>query len=273
MSDTTHTPRPSALGVTHPLDLLTPAEISAARAVLEKAGLLLPSTRFPRVLPVEPSKSVVLRHVEGDDEFDRSLDITLLDTDTGRTRRAVVSVTAGEVRSLETLPTGEHPYGQAQYLFEEYDRAAEIVKADPRWQEAMARRGDRFGTRLQARPGGAALGVQVGARVGGVAEPDRLRRRRTELAPEHHGDDAGRGEGESAGSEQPSQRRQGEVVTSQPGVEAADGEREHRRNAVGDDTAACRIGLERCRTDEGDARRQQGHGKMGQTSHEGGKRQ
>ncbi|MFI7495549.1 tyramine oxidase, partial [Kocuria sp. M4R2S49] len=141
MSEITDPVRPSALGVTHPLDLLTPAEISTARRILEDAGHVGATTRFPRVLPVEPPKSVVLGHVEGDDDFDRSLDITLLDTDTGRTRRAVVSVTAGEVRSLETLRTGEHPYGQAQYMFEEYDRAAEIVKADPRWQEAMARRG------------------------------------------------------------------------------------------------------------------------------------
>ena len=115
---------PSALGVTHPLDMLTAAEISAARAVLEQAGLLRPSTRFPRVMPVEPPKSVVLAHTDGDD-FDRSLDITLLDTDTAETRRVLVSVTAGAVLSVETLRTGEHPYGQAQYMFEEYDRAAE----------------------------------------------------------------------------------------------------------------------------------------------------
>ncbi|MEX5297217.1 primary-amine oxidase [Kocuria sp. CPCC 205292] len=140
MQQTALTTSPSELGVTHPLDMLTAAEISAARAVLEQAGLLRPSTRFPRVMPVEPPKSVVLAHTDGDD-FDRSLDITLLDTDTAETRRVLVSVTAGAVLSVETLRTGEHPYGQAQYMFEEYDRAAEIVMADPRWQEAMARRG------------------------------------------------------------------------------------------------------------------------------------
>ncbi|WP_226925090.1 primary-amine oxidase [Georgenia thermotolerans] len=132
---------PSSFGVTHPLDMLTTEEISAARQILVDAGLVTPSTRFPRLLPVEPPKQVVLDHTPGDDDFDRSLLITLLDIDTADAREVTVSVTAGKVTATRELPNREHPHGQPQYLFEEYERAAEIVKADPRWQAAMRRRG------------------------------------------------------------------------------------------------------------------------------------
>ncbi|MUL43713.1 primary-amine oxidase [Streptomonospora sp. PA3] len=132
---------PSSFGVTHPLDMLTAAEIRAAREILVRRGLVEETTRFPRLLPVEPDKQAVLAHRPGSDDFDRSVVATLLETGTGRVREAVVSVTAGTVTSVRELPTAEPPYGQPPYLFEEYDRAAEIVKADPRWQAAMARRG------------------------------------------------------------------------------------------------------------------------------------
>ncbi|MDA2805144.1 primary-amine oxidase [Nocardiopsis suaedae] len=133
--------RPSSFGVTHPLDMLTAEEISAAREILVRHGKVGPATRFPRVLPVEPDKRAVLSHTPGADDFDRSVLVTLLDTATGRVGEAEVSVTGGAVTSWRDLPTGEHPYGQPPYLLEEYGRAAEIVKADPRWQAAMARRG------------------------------------------------------------------------------------------------------------------------------------
>ncbi|GAA1775394.1 primary-amine oxidase [Streptomonospora arabica] len=141
-TDTTPTgAAPSSFGVTHPLDMLTAEEIAAAREVLVRGGLVGETTRFPRLLPIEPDKQTVLGHTPGSDDFDRSVLATLLDTATGRVSEAVVSVTAGAVTSWRDLPTAEPPYGQPPYLFEEYDRAAEIVKADPRWRAAMARRG------------------------------------------------------------------------------------------------------------------------------------
>ncbi|WP_427016074.1 primary-amine oxidase [Pseudarthrobacter sp. P1] len=124
----------------HPLDPLGPAEISAARAVLADAGRLVPTSRFPQVLPVEPDKAAMLAYRPGD-AFDRRVILTVLDTATGDAAEAVVSVTEAKLLSWTPLDNRTSPYGQPQYLFEEYDLAAEIVKADPQWQAAMARRG------------------------------------------------------------------------------------------------------------------------------------
>jgi primary-amine oxidase len=133
--------KPSGLGVTHPLDMLTPHEISAARQILVEAGKVTENTRFPRVLPVEPDKQLLATYADGDDDFDRSVLVTLMDITTAEASEATVSVTKGELTAYRILPNTEHPYGQPQYLFEEYERAQQIAKADPRWQAAMRHRG------------------------------------------------------------------------------------------------------------------------------------
>lgn len=130
----------SPVAVSHPLDALTADELTAGRAILEAAGLVTETTRFPNVLPVEPEREAVAGFREGD-PIERRLLFVLLDTATGRSAEAVVSVTAGEVVDHRELNTAEAPYGQPQYLFEEYARAEEIAKASPEWQAAMRRRG------------------------------------------------------------------------------------------------------------------------------------
>ena len=47
----------AAPAVTHPLDRLTAEEIAAARAILDAAGLLNPTTRFAYLGLDEPAKS------------------------------------------------------------------------------------------------------------------------------------------------------------------------------------------------------------------------
>lgn len=132
---------PADLGVTHPLDMLTPQEITAARQILIDAGKVSAGTRFPRVLPVEPDKQFLSQYTAGQNDYDRSVKVTLLEPSTGEAAEAVVSVTSGTVTEYNALLTGGHPFGQPQYLFEEYEQAEKIAKADPRWQAAMARRG------------------------------------------------------------------------------------------------------------------------------------
>ncbi|WP_433893931.1 primary-amine oxidase [Streptomyces sp. CA-111067] len=122
----------------HPLDPLTAAEISAARAVLAAEGKVGESTRFPLVLPEEPDRRAALAHRDGH-AFSRQVRVTLLDTATGRAAEAVVDVTAGLLlayRDLDAVIDGQPPL-----LFEEYDTCDEIVKADPGWRKAMADRG------------------------------------------------------------------------------------------------------------------------------------
>ncbi|MBW9111462.1 primary-amine oxidase [Microbacterium ureisolvens] len=127
-------------GPRHPLDPLTAAEIEAAREVLVRAGLLGETVRVPMLLPDEPAKAELATWTPGD-PIDRRVDVTLMDATTGAVTEAIVSVTREVVVSTRELDPAQAPYGQPQYLFEEYERAAEIVKASPEWQAAMKRRG------------------------------------------------------------------------------------------------------------------------------------
>lgn len=124
----------------HPLDPLTGEEVAAARAVLESAGLLGETVRVPMLLPDEPTKEELAAWRPGA-PIDRRIDATLLDTATGVASEVVVSITRGEVLRAERVPNDAPPYGQPQYLFEEYERAEAIAKASPEWQAAMTRRG------------------------------------------------------------------------------------------------------------------------------------
>jgi primary-amine oxidase len=126
--------------VTHPLDPLTEAEIAQGRAIIVAAGHVTPTTRFPSVMPVEPDKAATLAFKPGK-AFDRSILFVLLDTATGESHEAVVSVTEERLVSLTRINSDVHPFGQPPYLLEEYERAEMVVRASPAWQAAMARRG------------------------------------------------------------------------------------------------------------------------------------
>jgi primary-amine oxidase len=123
---------------THPLQSLTADEIRAARALLETCQLLSSTTRFALLGLEEPPKQLVLDYRPGD-SIDRRVRVVLLDLDTGRTRRIVASLTRQEIDSaVEIDPTID---GQPPILLEELITVDEIVKADPGWRSAMARRG------------------------------------------------------------------------------------------------------------------------------------
>ncbi|MFT4305730.1 MAG: primary-amine oxidase [Microbacterium sp.] len=131
---------PSVPPTPHPLDPLSAAEIERAREILVTAGLLGENVRVPMLLPDEPDKTELAAWTPGD-PIDRRVDVTLLETTTGAVTEAIVSITRGEVLSQRPYPAAEAPYGQPQYLFEEYERAETIVKASPQWRAAMTRRG------------------------------------------------------------------------------------------------------------------------------------
>lgn len=124
----------------HPLDGLSAEEIRRARAVLDEAGAVGPNTRFPLVALREPPKDDVLALAPGD-RLDRRVLVVLLDTGTGESHEAVVSLTRGEVASIRRLSTAEPPYGQPPILEQEYELVDQVVRADPGWRAAMARRG------------------------------------------------------------------------------------------------------------------------------------
>jgi primary-amine oxidase len=122
----------------HPLDRLTAGEINATRALIDAANIVTPATRYAYVGLEEPPKAEVLAFRLGD-EVTRRVRATLLDLDTGRTRVAIVSLSSAEVESVtEVDPRVD---GHAPVLDDDLFAVDEIVKSDPGWREAMARRG------------------------------------------------------------------------------------------------------------------------------------
>ena len=124
----------------HPLDPLTADEIRRARTVVEEAGKVTDSVRFPLITLLEPPKAEVLAHRPGA-EVPRRVLLIVLDLANGDTHEGVVSLTTGELEEWEQVPTAAPPYGQAPIMLEEFELVAEIVKADPQWREAIGKRG------------------------------------------------------------------------------------------------------------------------------------
>jgi primary-amine oxidase len=122
----------------HPLQRLSGAEIDAARVTIEKAGLLSPTTRFALLALEEPPKAEVLAHRPGN-PVDRRVRAVLLDAATGAVRSVVASVSRMEVDSAVDVDPAVD--GQPAVLLDEFMAVGDIVRADPDWCAAMARRG------------------------------------------------------------------------------------------------------------------------------------
>jgi primary-amine oxidase len=119
----------------HPLDPLTAEEVEAASEILRSARELGEGSKFVYVALKEPAKEVVLGYQPGT-EVEREAFVLLRDTAGRRTYEAVVSLTSRTVSSWREVPNVQPPI-----MFEEFLAAEEAVKKDPRWQEAMRRRG------------------------------------------------------------------------------------------------------------------------------------
>jgi primary-amine oxidase len=123
------------VAVQHPLDPLTEAEIEAATSILKRDRGLADSARFVYVTLHEPAKDAVLNYQPGQ-QLDRQAHIVLRERAEHTSYEAVVSVTAGEVRLWRELPGLQPPV-----MLEEFVATEEAIRKDPRWQEAMRRRG------------------------------------------------------------------------------------------------------------------------------------
>jgi primary-amine oxidase len=134
-----HAPNPAVLPVQkvdpHPLDPLSCEEITRAVKVIRASGKVPKNAFFPLIVLNEPPKTVVSKHKAGD-AFPREAFVILLDRPAGRTFEAVVDVQAQKILSFD-----ERKGVQPSVLLEEYTSAAEIVRKDKRWQEAMRKRG------------------------------------------------------------------------------------------------------------------------------------
>ena len=119
----------------HPLDPLTAEEIVAAWDILVRDQPLGAKTRVVWIALHEPAKDVVLGHRPGD-AVDRTAFVVLMDSAAGKTYEAVVSLTDERVRSFTYVP-GVQP----AIVLDEFAECEAAVRADPRWQEAMRKRG------------------------------------------------------------------------------------------------------------------------------------
>ena len=122
----------------HPLDPATAAEYLAGRDVMAAAGLLAGPVRFAYYGLEEPPKDEVLAASDPENP-DRRLRAFLVNTGTGESADVVVSLTHQKVVSTRTLDPARD--GQMPILESDFARVDEIVKADPDWRAAMARRG------------------------------------------------------------------------------------------------------------------------------------
>ncbi|MCW2537258.1 MAG: Primary amine oxidase, partial [Modestobacter sp.] len=119
----------------HPLEPLTPEELSAAAALLRTDDRFPGGTRFVFVELAEPPKDVVLGWTPGAG-WDRQAAAVLRNPVLGATYEAVVSLSTGAVVSWRHVEGVQPPM-----TAEEFMACEDVVRADPRWQQAMRARG------------------------------------------------------------------------------------------------------------------------------------
>jgi primary-amine oxidase len=118
----------------NPLDSITAEEIASAVKIVKAAPGFVEGSLFAIVALNEPPKARVLSSEEK--AIPREVFVVLLDRDHNKTNEVIVDLTAAAIKSWKTIP-GVQP----SVVIEEYAIAPEIIKADPRFQEAMKRRG------------------------------------------------------------------------------------------------------------------------------------
>src|SRR5215813_4741699 len=119
----------------HPLDPLSAAEIERAWQIVSAEHAPGSQSRVIFIVLHEPDKKVVLEHRPGA-PTDRTAFIVFVDSATARTFEAVVSLSRERVESCTHVPGA-----QPAIVLDEFSECENAVRADPRWQEAMRRRG------------------------------------------------------------------------------------------------------------------------------------
>ena len=127
--------KPAPPPAPHPLDPLSAQEIAAAVGIIRGSKLFPAGVLFPIVAAQEPPKEEVLAYRPGQ-RFSRQAFAVVFDRDRNETSEALVDLNTRALSSWRVIPDV-----QPTVLLEELTRAPEIVRADPRWQEAMRQRG------------------------------------------------------------------------------------------------------------------------------------
>jgi primary-amine oxidase len=135
VEDPTVTTTPGAVAG-HPLEPLSGAEVGTAAEVLRAAKGLAESARFVFVTLHEPPKAAVFAWSPGDEPLQREAHVVLYERSERTTYEAVVSLRDRAVVSFRAVEGVQPPI-----MAEEFLSCEKIVQADPRWQQAMRRRG------------------------------------------------------------------------------------------------------------------------------------
>ena len=120
----------------HPLAPLTAAEIKAAVSAVKAANGLGGTARFVYVSLYEPGKQEVIAFEEGGSVPERLAKLIIRESAEHATCEAIVRLPDGNVADYRKVP-GVQP----SIMLEEFLAAEDLVRGDPRWQEAMRKRG------------------------------------------------------------------------------------------------------------------------------------
>lgn len=126
---------PQATSVTHPLDPLTEAEIQSAVAIVRQTQPLSETAVFATLTLQEPDKAEVLNFTPGS-PFTRQVTTVVYDRTQNKTFEAVA-----DLNTQTLVAWTEVPGVQPAMVSTDSELVETAVKSDPRWQEAMRRRG------------------------------------------------------------------------------------------------------------------------------------
>jgi len=146
----------------HPLDPLTPDEIRGAASIVRTAHDLGRGMMFETITLREPDKAVV-RDFHARAELPREAFVCAFDRTNGKVYEARVDLRADALVEWRHVP-GVRP----RILFDDIKLVGEVARADPRFREALAKRGITDIERVQVDPwsaGNYGLPDEVGRRL------------------------------------------------------------------------------------------------------------
>jgi primary-amine oxidase len=146
----------------HPLDPLSKDELTNTAAILKDAGKVAESTRFVLMHLHEPPKDKVLAYRPGQ-TLPRQAFAVLYDWASNTTSEAIVDLTEKKLLSWKNIPKAQPGILPA----DDQPKTAAIVRADPRWREAMNKRGIKEVDKV------AIFGWPIGAYAAGTTEGHR----------------------------------------------------------------------------------------------------
>jgi primary-amine oxidase len=124
---------PAPVVAVHPMDSLTAAEIETAMKILRASGHFTDTSKLVSLSLQENDKAEVRSWAPGKPFARRAFGVVLSD---GKLGEARLDLGAGKLVSWTPVENR-----QAAVTFDEFMAAGDIVKTDPRWREAMAKRG------------------------------------------------------------------------------------------------------------------------------------